>query len=77
MIAHSPYEIAKMTISRYINTSSEPISAIRLVITLVVNLSLMCDPSTNRLRITEEMMNGKGTGEPGFGMQAVLSALMM
>ena len=69
--------MAKITISKYISISSEPMRAIRLVRTLVVNLSLMYDPRTSRLRITEEIMNGKGTGEPGFGMHADLSALMM
>jgi hypothetical protein len=44
---------------------------------LVVNLSLIYDPSTRRLIITEDRMNGNGTGDPGFGTHAVLSEFMI
>ena len=37
----------------------------------------MYDPSTSMLIITDDMIKGNGTGEPGFGTQAVLSELMI
>ena len=54
-----------------------PIKATKLVTTFVVNLSFMYDPSTSMLIITDDMIKGNGTGEPGFGTQAVLSELMI
>lgn len=66
-----------MAISRYMNPSRVPISAIKLVTTFVVNLSLMYEPKTSRLMITDERINGNGTGEPGLGTHAVLLSLMI
>ena len=41
------------------------------------NLSLIYDPKTKKLKKIDDKMNGNGTGDPGFGIHASFSALIM
>lgn len=66
-----------MIIRPYIRPSRVPIKETRFVITLVVNLSFMYEPNTRRLMMIAARMNGNGTGEPGFGIHAVRSGLIV
>jgi hypothetical protein len=75
-IIHSPRVPEKITISKYIMISKEPIKAIKLVRTLVKNLSFSQLPSTMKLMNIADRMKGKGTTDPGDGTQAVLLALI-
>ena len=75
-IFHSLIVPENITMSKYMITSNDPMSAIRLVITLVKNLSFNQLPRTMKLMKMADRMNGKGTTDPGDGTQAVLLALI-